>query len=87
MVWAVGGLEIDAAAQCVAGPNIELPPVEFVEQRAGLAMADRPGAAMLQLPLPGRLIIGHLDDEDHVGRMVDQLARLKQRPRLGDATC
>src|SRR4029079_15318526 len=62
----------------------ELTAIEAVEQGARLTISGRASLAVLQLPLAGRLIVGHLDDEDHVGRMVDELARLKKRSRLGD---
>src|SRR5437763_12545539 len=80
VIGTIGGLEIDPAAERIARADVEFAPVEFVEQGAGLAIGDRSRIAVLQLPLAGRLIIGHLDDEDHIGRMIDQLARLQQRP-------
>jgi hypothetical protein len=74
VVRPVQRLQIDLAAQRVAGADIELTAVEFVKLGAWLRHGYRARAAMLQPPLAAPLIVGHFDEEDHVGRMVDQLA-------------
>src|SRR5204863_9156144 len=72
VVGAIGGFEVDLAAQRVAWTDIELAAIEFVEQGPRLAISDRSRVAVLQRPLPTCLIVGHFDDEDHIRRMIDE---------------
>ena len=84
MVRAVGCLEIDATPQCIARTDIEFAAIEPIKQSPRLAISRGAGLAVLQLPLAGRLIIRHFNDEDHVRRMIGELARLQQGLRLFD---